>query len=231
MKIKLLAISLLSLGSAHGAITVAVSNTSSVLTNLTVDGTSNTQRLVWGIIVDADGDGYDTGSYIGSTTGAILSTKLGPQSLYISTTTASDDVLYLAGAVFSVAGTGDGSTGLARPLSATNIALTGNVGVGDNFAIVWFDLDNLDLGGSTTIVATANTTVPTLAEGLKYGVLTSSGAISHTIPTDGQTRDLTANFTGADVQRTATFALAAVPEPSAALLGMLGALGLLRRRR
>lgn len=230
MKYKLLAIALLSLGCANGAITVAVSNTSNVLTNLTVDGTSNTQRLAWGIIVDADGDGFDSGSYIGSTTGAVLATKLGPQSLYISSTTASDDVLYLAGAVFSVAGTGDGSSTLARPLSATNIALTGNVGVGDNFAIVWFDLDNTDLG-ATTITATANATVPTLGAGLKYGMLTTSGAIAQTIPTDGQTRDLTANFAGVDPTRLASFSLAPVPEPSAALLGMLGALGLLRRRR
>lgn len=224
MKTKLLLLSLLlGAGAANGAITVTLSGTTSVLTNLTVDGTSNTQRLVWGIIVDGLGNGFLGGEYIPGS----LQTKLGAQTLS-TTAGATDDVLYLAGSVFSVSGTGDGSTGLARPLSATNIALSGNVGTGDNFAIVWFDLDNVDLGG-TTITATANTTVPNLVSGLKYGLLTGTGPTAQTIPTDGQTRDLTGNFTGVDPTRTASFAL--VPEPSAALLGALGALGLLRRRR
>ena len=223
MKIKVLTLMALSICAANAAITVTLSGTTSVLTNLTVDGTSTSQRLVWGIIVDGSGNGYQSGNYIPG-----FETKLGPQILS-TTTGATDDVLYLAGSVFSASGTGDGSTGMSRPLSATNIAVNANgVDVGDNFAIVWFNLDNVALG-ATTITATANALVPTFLKDMKYGMLTTSSPTAQTIPTDGQTRDLTGNFTGPDTLRTASFAL--VPETSTALLGALGVLGLLRRRR
>jgi len=104
-------------------------------------------------------------------------------------------------------------------------------GIGRNFAILWFP--------SLTSATTGN------ASG-SYGVIRGSDWI---IPTgDGNyTASATpANFAGATVFArvtntsgtlanhalgTATAAFAVVPEPSAALLGAIGALGLLRRRR
>lgn len=227
MKTKLIAAIAISTITANAAVTITVSNTSSVLTNLVINvGDNNTQRLVWGIIVDGSNDGLQSGSYLGNgINSTVLQSKTGPQILNTSVG-ATDDVLYIAGSVFSTSGTGDSSTGKARPLSITNIAMnTNGVGTGDAFSLVWFDLDDTDLGG-TTITGTANSSVPNLLPGLKYGVL---GVSPQKIPTDGQTLTIAPNFTGADPERTANFTL--VPEPSAALLGAFGALGLLRRRR
>ena len=226
MKTKLIAAIAVSTITANAAVTITVSNTTSVLTNLVINtGDDNTQRLVWGIIVDGSNNGLLSGSYLGNgINSTALHSKLGPQILNTSAG-ATDDVLYLAGSVFSTSGTGDSSTGKARPLSITNIAMnTNGVGTGDAFSLVWFDLDHTDLG-STTLTGTANTSVPNLLAGLKYGVL----GVSQAIPTDGQTLTIATNYTGADPVRTANFTL--VPEPSAALLGAVGALGLLRRRR
>jgi hypothetical protein len=226
MKTKILAALAITTIASQAAVTITVSNTTSVLTNLVINsGDDNTQRLVWGIIVDGNNNGLQSGAYLGNgINSTVLQSKLGAQILNTSAG-ATDDVLYLAGSVFSTSGTGDSSTGKARPLSITNIAMNANgVGTGDAFSLVWFDLDSVDIGG-TTITSSANSTVPNLLAGLKYGVL----GVSQALPTDGQTLTIASNYTGADPVRTANFAL--VPEPSAALLGALGALGLLRRRR
>jgi hypothetical protein len=226
MKTKILAALAITTIASQAAVTITVSNTTSVLTNLVINsGDDNTQRLVWGIIVDGNNDGLQSGAYLGNgINSTVLQSKLGAQILNTSAG-ATDDVLYLAGSVFSASGTADSSTGKARPLSITNIAMNANgVGTGDAFSLVWFDLDSVDIGGNS-ITSTANSTVPNLLPGLKYGVL----GVSQALPTDGQTLTIASNYTGADPVRTANFAL--VPEPSAALLGALGALGLLRRRR
>jgi hypothetical protein len=226
MKTKILAALAITTIASQAAVTITVSNTTSVLTNLVINsGDDNTQRLVWGIIVDGNNNGLQSGAYLGNgINSTVLQSKLGAQILNTSAG-ATDDVLYLAGSVFSASGTADSSTGKARPLSITNIAMNANgVGTGDAFSLVWFDLDSVDIGG-TAITSTANSTVPNLLAGLKYGVL----GVSQALPTDGQTLTIASNYTGADPVRTANFAL--VPEPSAALLGALGALGLLRRRR
>jgi hypothetical protein len=227
MKTKILAALAITTIASQAAVTITVSNTTSVLTNLVINsGDDNTQRLVWGIIVDGNNNGLQSGAYLGNgINSTVLQSKLGAQILNTSAG-ATDDVLYLAGSVFSASGTADSSTGKARPLSITNIAMNANgVGTGDAFSLVWFDLDSVDIGNVTTITSTANSTVPNLLAGLKYGVL----GVSQALPTDGQTLTIASNYTGADPVRTANFAL--VPEPSAALLGALGALGLLRRRR
>jgi hypothetical protein len=226
MKTKILAALAITTIASQAAVTITVSNTTSVLTNLVINsGDDNTQRLVWGIIVDGNNNGLQSGAYLGNgINSTVLQSKLGAQILNTEAG-ATDDVLYLAGSVFSTSGTADSSTGKARPLSITNIAMNANgVGTGDAFSLVWFDLDSVDIG-VTTITSTANPTVPNLLAGLKYGVL----GVSQALPTDGQTLTIASNYTGADPVRTANFAL--VPEPSAALLGALGALGLLRRRR
>ena len=85
------------------------------------------------------------------------------------------------------------------------------IGTGDAFRIIWFD---------TTV------TGGTALAGQEYGTLENAAFL---IPGDGATVPFTTLFAGADPlkQMTHTF----VPEPSAALLGLLGVAGLLRRRR
>jgi hypothetical protein len=77
--------------------------------------------------------------------------------------------------------------------------------------IVWFDATAL--GG-------------TIQGGDKYGALPLP---AFTIPADGAAVNFSSNFVGVEPVRMADMTF--VPETSTALLGALGALGLLRRRR
>jgi len=225
------------------AVSFTMSNGTAVLTNLTISG-NNTQRLVWGILVDSDNNGFagltGNGSYIGNGTLTPLAimTQTGSQRLSRTpdgtSSVLTDDYLYLSNNVMATAGTGDSSSGLSKTTAITNIVYTGNVTTGDPFAIVWFNLDNISLN-ATTLSGVPNSMVPLLNFGLQYGVLTgnfSSPAL--TMPTDDNTTyNYATNFLGADPLRTAAFTLKTViPEPSSALL-LIGAGSLLvaRRRR
>jgi len=225
-----------------GTVNLTISNTTAVLTNLTISG-NNTQRLLWGVIVDGLGDGFQglvgNGTYVGNATATPgPQTITTAQSLRITdgvSTTVTDDVLYLATTVFATAGTGDGSTGLAKPTSLIGLALGGNVTLSDAFAIVWFDITDLQLG-QTSVTASPNGNVTRLEAGLRYGALTTSGFSTPTLnlpASDPATVNYATNFLGADTTRNATFTLKTViPEPSSALL-LIGAGSLLvaRRRR
>lgn len=225
------------MGFANGASTLTFSNTSIYASNwanglgTSVDpAVANGTRMVWGIVVDAGGDGFDatpTNPYANNWTGGTLTGN--NSGLQLSTTTngtdfqLSDDVLYISSAVMgqtSATNTGvDGGTlaGTNRVLGFSNMNYNAGLGVatGDAYAIIWFD--SLVLGSAAT-------------EGLKYGLYN----FGDTLPADppGGAFDKTAFFAGPDELKTMTMALnTAIPEPSAALLGALGVLGLLRRRR
>jgi hypothetical protein len=98
-----------------------------------------------------------------------------------------------------------------RLLSFTAMNYSAGVAQGKPYAIVWFD--KIAVGGTSF-------------EGQGYGVFQTG----LTLPADPGTYNVSTNFAGADSLKTMDYALS-VPEPSAALLGALGALGLLRRRR
>jgi len=244
--------------SAYAASTLRISTvsgtTTGALTNLTISG-NNTERLVWGVIIDSAGDGFDgisgnTSTYLGNhslfsgpqTFNGSFSTN-GTQQLFTrsldgETAVASDDYLALASFVFAnppATGNvdGAGSTGngsfLTRPLSA-GISYPTGVASGDAFGLVWFDITNVDLG-TTALTGTPNGNVTRLNSGLNFGFFTIGNFI---LPGDGTAlQDYAPNFVGSDPLRTAPFQLAAlIPEPSSALL-LIGAGSLLvaRRRR
>ncbi len=234
MKIKLLSLITTALlaNIASGAVTLSFSNSTNWLSNFAngsgssidtpgIAGSEN--RMVWGIIVDADNDGfaganaanpYDDGfSLAANTTGILLNNTNGGSS---------GDVLYIASALMASSTTalaGEGVANVNRLLTFSGLTFNSTLGAGagDKFAIVWFD--KLALGGTAT-------------EGMKYGIFELPDAIDN-LPSDGTNAStFPAQFAGVDELKTMGFAAgSAVPETSTSLLGALGALALLRRRR
>lgn len=210
---------------SNATVTYQFSSTSVYATNfLNGAGTNNTSTMVWGIVVDAAGNGfqgenaltpYDSGfTYSSASTlgGVVLNYMSTP-----STSVASDDVLYISGNLMNLTtNTNDGSTlGINRITNLTGISYTQpGVATGDTFRVIWFDITAL--GGAS-------------ADGTKYGMYDMPSL--DTLQADPGTYNISAAFTGADTQKSMLYTLGGVPEPSAALLGAIGALGLLRRRR
>jgi MYXO-CTERM domain-containing protein len=177
------------------------------------DGNLTSQR-VWGILVDTNGNGFSLGNYAAGA--SLAANAANVLSTYIEgVTTTTDDVLYISpNLMVNSVSTVDGGTvsGQGRPTSFANVQ-TPNGSVGDQFYVVWFD--QTTLGGVTAI-------------GDKYGAFRIP---AFTIPADGATVSFASNFVGAEPTQLANLSFTGVPEPSAAVLGALGALGLLRRRR
>lgn len=219
MKLKVFAIitGLSSLASAASTLqfSATTGTTLGVLTNLQSSMSDATSAKIWGVLVDTSAaqDGFLTsGSY---QLGASLAAST--QTVLSSLSGVSNDVLAIAsaGMLSSTNTTLDGGTvgSLARPGSIT-LAYTNGIAVGQKFALIWFD----------TTINTAGTVV---ASGAKYGLLTNAAFV---LPADGTAAfDFRPNFVGVDPVNTAN--LSVVPEPSAALLGVIGVFGLLRRRR
>ena len=171
-----------------------------------------TNGMLWGIVIDTAGDGFDSGQYDAFNSGAsgFMNTGGG----------ASDDYYYFTGVSTATlgapffsggeAGAGGISTANNVPNSANGIA---GIDDGDAFAIIWF--------------ATS-----TSADGDAYGMFTN-GAFSLT--SSALPVDYSAPFVGADPTRSAnlTFGGTAAPEPSRTVLAFFGLamVGLRRRRR
>lgn len=176
--------------------------------------------LVWGIIVDTSGNGFASSNWNsgftltgGNETGITLQAITGG---------ATDDVLYINGsATTSLNSATDGAAvGSGRVNSISTVTYAGLVTGNQAFAIVWFDRS-----------ATLNGTV---TDGTKFGIITSG---TNAVPpfllpaANSAAVDYSVAFAGADPAKSATFTFGLIPEPSTALLGAIGALGLLRRRR
>lgn len=225
--VKSIILASLSCGAANAAVTVSFSNASAALTNFNNGAGVGNTNLVWGILVDTAGNGfaggtganfYDQGFSLNATTTAL--------TLTANNGLATDDRLFLAPGQMALSTTIDSGGGTVnRILSMASMNMANGVNFGQSYAIIWFD--------STTRVTTT--------QGMKYGIFvppaTVVGIANTTtvdkLPGADGTFDYAPVFAGADSAKSMSFSLggAAVPEPSAALLGALGALGLLRRRR
>lgn len=224
MKITLAIASIIGLASlAQAAVTLQFSDTSNYLSNFAngagnAIATDGSNRMVWGIIVDGGIDGINGASLL-TPYKAGFSLAANNTGISLSTTTTgldtvnTNDVLYIASAVMGSSATAlDGAaSNTNRLLSFTNLIYGGAVAAGKSFAIVWFN--QTALGGTAT-------------DGLKYGVF----ATGLTLPADPGNYNLASNFAGADTLKPQAYVVG-VPEVSSALLGAVGALGLLRRRR
>lgn len=208
-------------GSLQAAQTLqfAATGTTGVLTNLASSTGSTNTTLVWGIIVSTTNSIFEGNSSL---------TPYDATSLVVSDNTAlpngqaltiegvpTDDRLYISTNLMSLSGTGDSSTGFARPTNLNSFTFSNGSTAGDAFAIVWFDY--------------TTKTGQTVAIGDNYGMLTNPGLL---LPADsGSSSSFASLFAGADPVRTASLEFGPVPETSTSLLGAVGALALLRRRR
>lgn len=211
----------LALGSAAtaSAATVVVqfsSGTATVATGFADALGSASAGLAWGIIV-SNGDSVFSpvpeGFMLSTTTGSgTAGTQLGLTNDY-----------YFGSSVLTAAQATGGEAGVLGKIGQLS-AITKGVSAltGSPFALVWFDRSVTSATG-------------TVAGGTKYGLLTDP---SFVIPADGVTQSLATaaalngGASGDLVKPANTVTVVnSVPEPSATLLGVIGALGLLRRRR
>ncbi len=201
---------LLAAGSAFGTVSLQFSNTTNSLANFANGANVGGSSLVWGIVIDAGGNGFST------TYDAGLGLSAGIQTL-----AGTDDVFFIQGLmnIFTAAQVtnlqADGqAAGDNRVTSASSIPFGVNgIGTGDAFKVIW--IDRTALGGTAT-------------GGTEFGTFANAAFL---IPGDGATIPLAATFAGADSLKLMTETFGVIPEPSSALLGLLGAVGLLRRRR
>lgn len=247
MKLKNIIIAAALVGSAQAAVTLGFSTGTNAAEGFANSSGIQNSNMAWGIIVDSAGDGfdgfasasssavdggtlftsgatYDPGFFLQGTSGVAPNGGLPNGQLLNVGGLASDDRLFISTNLMALVG----GKGRITSLSAFNYAP--DMAAGDNYAIVWFDTTSLSNSAATQ-------------EGLKYGAWTKPG----TGPTNGTILPVdpgsyTTAATGpagmfgaagsgiGQSLKTATL-VAGVPEPSAALLGAIGALGLLRRRR
>jgi hypothetical protein len=221
MKLKIAVLTgLLSMTSLQASTTMQLGS-GGTLTNLQTQAGSANSALVWGLLVDTSGNGFQGGNYSPGFTLSDTNALAGGQ--FLSTTSGvTDDRLFISSNFFATAGTVDGSTGLSKP---TNILLsysTDGVGAngvsalgGQSVALVWFD--SLTKTGQQAV------------DGNKYGLY----ILPFTTPADqgGGNLPFGSNFLGVDAVRTASLTVGVVPEPSVSIFGLVGVLGLLRRRR
>lgn len=206
----------LSAASAVATVTVQFSSATVYASNFANAAGAGGSTLVWGIVIDTAGDGFDfSNPLISYKPGSSLTA--GGQVLTSGNDQVSDDFLYIATTPMSLvsaaqSGTDGALQGMNRVTSLANIPFGSfGIGVGDAFAIVWFD--------ETAVGATTQ-------GGDKFGAILNP---AFTIAADSTTTPYTSVFAGAEPLQQMNFSF--VPEPSSALLGLLGAVGLLRRRR
>jgi hypothetical protein len=236
MKAKIALALLASAVSAHSAVSMGFSTGTNAAEGWANSSGSKTATMVWGIIVDTLGDGFD-----GLSTGNPLNTTVDGGTLFGGNTTydagftlsgttalptgqllnvggvASDDRLFISNTAMVLV------SGDVRITALNNFSYDANMAAGDKYAIVWFD--------STTVGSV-------VAGGSKWGAWFKDGAAVNNgliMPADPGSYTTSAgpagNFGADGAAGTKQANLQFVPEPSSMLLGLLGAVGLLRRRR
>jgi hypothetical protein len=117
--------------------------------------TGDEARMVWGVAVDADGDGFDGDDAMTpyKNTFALASGVTGVSLSYSTDETnsiPSDDVLFIApGVMEKNLNAVDGSTVDMNRVLSLNMVYGGGVNAGDAFKIIWFDA--LAFTGTTTV--------------------------------------------------------------------------------
>jgi len=192
--------------SGFAAVTLQFASGSAKLTNLANAAGTVTDGMIWGVVVDTTGDGFDSvgpGSYDGfamptAGAGTFLSAGGGLTDDFFFR----DDNVSLTQAI----GGTDGGSGAITTID--NVPFYS----GKNFAILWMPVNSGD--------------------GSAYGFFSDPTFVTPAV--DGSPQNYAAAFAGADPVRAAsnTFGGALAPEPSRMMLALFG-IGLvgLRRRR
>ena len=206
---------------AAASVAITFSNSvSNVLSGFANSAGVATNGMLYGIVVDTGGNGFNAGAYTAfdPTLGGFLSTLGGATDDYFwsaaggntnDTGFTFDSTLDALGDVFQEAGGGVGGPGTV--LDILNVPFGGLTGIstGDAFQIIWFQSNTADAGD-------------------RYGMFSH---VSFVIPGDGATLNLESNFGTTDPIKPANLTIQAIPEPSRAVLLGLGVLGIVFRRR
>ena len=204
MKSRLLLFSILACTNSFGAVALVFSDFSEQLTNRSNSaGIAAVDGLDWGIVI-ATGANTDFSQPLLGQVGL---------SMEDGANLGNDYIFYYGGvtAPVGIPNPGNGAIVASAPLnySATY--------TNKEFAIIWFD----------------STTKEDLSPGLKYGLITNADLPSATLiapsPDTGGEVSFSSSFPGVEAITPTNLTL--VPEPSTALLGLLGLAGLLRRKR
>ncbi|MEO5915290.1 MAG: PEP-CTERM sorting domain-containing protein [Luteolibacter sp.] len=219
MKIAKLAAALLvastGLSSAATVILQFSSGTATVATGFADASSSAAAGLVWGIIV-SNGDSVFTPL----SQGFVLTTTTNTGTNGVQIGSSND--YYFGSSILTANQPSGGEAGaLGKINQLTAITKGAGATTGAAFALVWFDRNITSAEGTVT-------------GGTKYGLLTDPTFV---IPADGATTSfataaaLNGGAANDAIKPSNTVTVVGVPEPSALLLGAIGALGLLRRRR
>jgi len=225
----------LTIGSAHGAISTTGSAAVGMKDHLAVNVTTGSLGL---LIVDSGNNGFldlaTTGGAISAgSTSALATRKINATDASITANGFFGGDLILG--TFSTAASGSGAPAFSGSIAGHE---------GKKFAIVWFEKTAASLASTRAgeyfgIASGADWTLPSSDSGTySFNPTTNTTASVYwqLAATTNATQLGTAGFFsgtgstgGSNVVKTAAFQV--VPEPSAALLGAVGALVLLRRRR
>lgn len=242
MKLTIKIAALLGLFASLGNAATTISGTTGTLFK-GPDGTTNIPSgAVYMVIVDNTGDGFLSSASGGAIVPGL--TGLSGKTLAVGNASITAGQTFGGDAILSVS-----STSSAGVIGSLLTGVDVSAYSGKNFAVVWFNANSATLSGglagqSFGVISGADWVLPpdtgstfTLSS-TDAGVPASSTYYSFSATLSAAQLGSTGFFTGtgtagdgtADV-RSANFTIIGVPEPSAALLGALGALGLLRRRR
>ncbi|MEM1082759.1 MAG: PEP-CTERM sorting domain-containing protein [Verrucomicrobiota bacterium] len=200
---KYVALALLVTVNSHAAISLRFSDVTNSLTNLSTSvGVTGTNGLAWGIVIDTAGDNFT--APLVATAGLKVEDGANFGNGY---------TFFYGGVTVQQVASFDAGPGAVIVSESIDPYSSPGVALNQNFAVMWFDA-GLDLGDDLTI-------------GDNYGLLENA---NYLLPADGSSNfSFAAESAGVDPVRNANLSL--IPEPSTGLLAILGAFGLLRRRR
>ena len=200
---------------ATASVSIFFSNgTGNVLSGFANSAGVATDGMLYGIVVDTGGNGFNAGAYTAfdPTLGGFLSTLGGATDDYFWSAVGANSTP--GGLTFDTTGFSEAGGGVGGPGSVDdilNIPFGGGTGIaaGNLFQIIWFESSTANAGD-------------------KYGLFSH---VSFVMPSAGSCVDLNGNFGTTDPIKPANLTIQAIPEPSRAVLLGLGVLGIVFRRR
>lgn len=207
--------------SSFATVTLIFSTGGTIATNWANSAGQGGTTLAWGVIVDRDGNGLAANYSTAGIDYSAITSPAGrtPQTLTDGNDQLTDDILFMSpiGMTLVNASPTDGAlTGQNRINAIASVQMLPGFNAGDRFYLVWFD----------QVVAPASSPTGSPLAGQKFGIF---GDVSFVLQGDGSTVSYAPAFTGAEPMKQMNYTF--VPEPATAVLSLLGALGLLRRRR
>jgi hypothetical protein len=220
MKIKLLILAGLAIAST--------ANATITLNTLFGPATTSTGGLVpdgtlWALVVDTDGNNTFAGGF---GLGGSITSGAAADASFVQGQVLSVGGLIGADTIFAMGGfTGESQGQLGFTIDSIELTLAGALTAGKNAAFYFFPGATYNAVGTNSVAGQVGGINAAAVVGGDFD------GLNMVIPADGSTVTWGGIGTGLGGTVSNFQAVNLVPEPSAALLGALGALGLLRRRR